>query len=81
MRTFLEWYDSIPDYIKDDIEENKKIGKNQETSSSLSLTMDDKIHEINCILKKLGESNDNNNIDDKKPTVEELKSWIKTNQL
>ena len=76
MRTFLEWYDSIPDYIKED----NKIGKNQETSSSLSLTMDDKIHEINCILKKLVESNANN-IDDKKPTVEELKSWIKTNQL
>ncbi|MGD1835742.1 MAG: hypothetical protein ACPKQO_08465 [Nitrososphaeraceae archaeon] len=75
MRTFLEWYDSIPDYIKED---NNKIGKNQETT--LSLTMDDKIHEINCILKKLGESNANN-IDDKKPTVEELKSWIKTNQL
>ncbi|MGD1836523.1 MAG: hypothetical protein ACPKPY_00510 [Nitrososphaeraceae archaeon] len=76
MRTFLEWYDSIPDYIKED----NKIGKNQETTSSLSLTMDDKIHEINCILKKLVESNANN-IDDKKPTVDELKSWIKTNQL
>ncbi|MGD1836856.1 MAG: hypothetical protein ACPKPY_02205 [Nitrososphaeraceae archaeon] len=75
MRTFLEWYDSIPDYIKEDNE----IGKNNQ-ETTLSLTMDDKIHEINCILKKLGESK-NDDIDDKKPTVEELKSWIKTNQL
>ena len=76
VRTFLEWYNSIPEYIKEEIDnDNKEKNENEITISS---TMDDKIYEINCILKKIVESN---NMCDKKPTIEELKSWIQTNQL
>ncbi|MGD1837840.1 MAG: hypothetical protein ACPKPY_07255 [Nitrososphaeraceae archaeon] len=76
MRTFLEWYHSIPDYIKEEINnENKEENENEITVSSI---MNDKIYEINCILKKITESN---NMGDKKPTIEELKSWMQTNQL
>ncbi|MGD1834463.1 MAG: hypothetical protein ACPKQO_01935, partial [Nitrososphaeraceae archaeon] len=72
----LEWYNSIPEYIKEEIDnENKEENENEITVSS---TMNDKIYEINCILKKIVESN---NMGDKKPTIEELKSWMQTNQL
>ena len=71
VRTFLEWYHSIPEYIKEEIDnENKEENENEITVSS---TMNDKIYEINCILRKISESN---NMGDKKPTIEELKSWM-----
>ena len=60
MRTFLEWYNSIPDYIK----------KRNKT--------DDKIYEINYILKKIVKYEE---LDNKKPTIEELRNWVKTNQI
>ena len=60
MRTFLEWYNSIPDYIK----------KRNKT--------DDKIYEINYILKKIVKYE---GLDNKKPTIEELRNWVKTNQI
>ena len=60
MRTFQEWYNSIPYNLK---EHNQNNGK---------------IYEINKILKKLEESEELKN---KKPTVEEIKHWINTNQI
>ena len=76
MRTFLEWYNSIPESIKEEIDNDNK-NKN-ENELIVSSTINNKIYEINCILKKISESN---NICDKKPTIEELKSWMQTNQL
>ena len=79
MKTFLEWYDSIPGYVEDGIEKDyNKIHENQEISiKKTSTTMNYKIYEINCILQKLSESD----LSDKKPTIKELKLWIQTNQL
>ena len=76
VRTFLEWYNSIPEYFKDEIDNyNREKNENEIT---VSPTINDKIYEVNCILKKIAESN---NMCDKKPTIEELKSWMQTNQL
>ncbi|MGD1837909.1 MAG: hypothetical protein ACPKPY_07610 [Nitrososphaeraceae archaeon] len=61
VRTFPEWYNSIPEYIK---KETRKKNNG-------------KIYEINRILKKLEESD----LKDKKPTIEEIKYWIHTNQI
>jgi len=51
MKTFLEWYHPIPEYNKEEIDNyNKEKNKNEITISS---TMNEKIYEINCLLKKL----------------------------
>ncbi|MGD1836774.1 MAG: hypothetical protein ACPKPY_01795 [Nitrososphaeraceae archaeon] len=60
MRTFLEWYNSVPEYIK---KENKT---------------NDKICEINYILKKIVKYEE---LDNKKPTIEELRNWVNTKQI
>ena len=55
VRIFLEWYNSIPEYFKEEIDYyNMEKNENEITVSS---TMNDKIYEVNCILKKIAESN------------------------
>ena len=51
VQTFLEWYNLIPEYIKDEIDNyNREKNENEIT---ISLTINDKIYQVNCILKKL----------------------------
>ena len=70
MRTFFQWWNALPDNLKDKFVKAQSNENNQ---------ISDKTYQINEILKKFEFTNDNMNF--KKPTLEELKNWIETNQL
>jgi len=69
MRTFFQWWNALPDNLKD------KFVKAQSNENNQIL---DKTSLINEVLKFKFINDDMN---DKKPTLEELKNWIETNQL
>jgi peptidoglycan hydrolase CwlO-like protein len=70
MRTFFQWWNALPDNLKDKFVKAQSNENNQ---------ISDKTYQINEVLKKFESTNDNMNF--KKPTLEELKNWIETNQL
>lgn len=70
MRTFFQWWNALPDTLKDKFVKAQSNENNQ---------ISDKTSRINEVLKKFKFINDDMN--DKKPTLEELKNWIETNQL
>ena len=70
MRTFFQWWNALPDNLKDKFVKAQSNENNQ---------ISDKTYQINEVLKKFEFTNDNMNF--KKPTLEELKNWIETNQL
>ena len=70
MRTFFQWWNALPDNLKDKFVKAQSNENNQ---------ISDKTYQINEILKKFEFTKDNINF--KKPTLEELKNWIETNQL
>jgi hypothetical protein len=69
MRTFFQWWNALPDNLKDKFVKAQSNENNQ---------ISDKTSRINEVLKFKFINDDMN---DKKPTVEELKNWIETNQL
>lgn len=70
MRTFFQWWNDLPDNLKDQFVKEQ----NKENNQIL-----DKTSRINDVLKKFEFINDDMNY--KKPSIEELKYWIETNQL
>ena len=70
MRTFFQWWNALPDNLKDKFVKAQSNENNQ---------ISDKTSRINEVLKKFKFINADMN--DKKPTLEELKNWIETNQL
>lgn len=70
MRTFFQWWNSLPDDLKDKFVKSQSNENNQISNKTIR---------INEVLKKFEFANDD--INDKKPTLEELKNWIETNQL
>lgn len=70
MRTFFQWWNSLPDDLKDKFVKLQSNENNQISNKTIR---------INEVLKKFEFANDD--INDKKPTLEELKNWIETNQL
>jgi hypothetical protein len=70
MRTFFQWWNALPDGLKD------KFIKIQSNENNQIL---DKKTRINEVLKKFEFTN--NDMNEQKPTREELKNWIETNQL
>jgi hypothetical protein len=69
MRTFFQWWNALPDNLKDKFVKAQSNENNQ---------ISDKTSRINEVLKFKFINDDMN---DKKPTLEELKNWIETNQL
>ena len=69
MRTFFQWWNALPDNLKDKFVKAQSNENNQ---------ISDKTSRINEVLKFKFINDDMN---DKKPTHEELKNWIETNQL
>jgi len=69
MRTFFQWWNALPDNLKDKFIKAQSNENNQ---------ISDKTSRINEVLKFKFINDDMN---DKKPTLEELKNWIETNQL
>jgi hypothetical protein len=69
MRTFFQWWNALPDNLKDKFVKAQSDENNQ---------ISDKTSRINEVLKFKFINDDMN---DKKPTLEELKNWIETNQL
>ena len=69
MRTFFQWWNALPDNLKDKFVKAQSNENNQ---------ISDKTARINEVLKFKFINDDMN---DKKPTLEELKNWIETNQL
>jgi hypothetical protein len=70
MRTFFQWWNTLPDNVKDNFVKEQSNENNQ---------ISDKTSQINQVLKKFEFTNYDMNF--KKPTIEELKNWIETNQL
>ena len=70
MRTFFQWWNDLPDNLKDQFVKEQNNENNQ---------ISDKTSRINDVLKKFEFINDDMNY--KKPSIEELKYWIETNQL
>ena len=70
MRTFFQWWNALPDNLKDQFVKEQNNENNQ---------ILDKTSRINDVLKKFEFINDDMNY--KKPSIEELKYWIETNQL
>ena len=70
MRTFFQWWNTLPDNVKDNFVKEQNNENNQ---------ISDKTSQINQVLKKFEFTNYDMNF--KKPTIEELKNWIETNQL
>jgi hypothetical protein len=66
VRTFSEWWNSIPDELKNEADFNF----NNENSRNM-------VNSINYILLKADKSRMNHI----KPTIEELKYWIHTGQI
>ena len=70
MRTFFQWWNAIPDNLKDKFVKSQNNENNQ---------IADKTFQINEILKKFEATDED--MKNKKPTFEELKNWVETNQL
>lgn len=70
MRTFFQWWNDLPDNLKDQFVKEQNNENNQ---------ILDKTSRINDVLKKFEFINDDMNY--KKPSLKELKYWIETNQL
>jgi hypothetical protein len=66
-RTFFEWWNSIPDELK---KEPNYDYNNNENSENI-------VNSINYILLKT----DISNMNDIKPTIEELKYWVYSGQI
>ncbi len=70
MRTFFQWWNALPVNLKDQFVKLQSKENNQ---------IIDKTFRINEVLKKFEFVNDDVNY--KKPTLEELRYWIETKQL
>jgi hypothetical protein len=70
MRTFFQWWNTLPDNLKDNFVKEQSNENNQ---------ISNKTSRINEVLKKFEFTDYDMNF--KKPTIEELKNWIETNQL
>jgi len=70
MRTFFQWWNALPNNLKDQFVKFQSNENNQ---------ICDKTFRINEVLKKFEFVNDDTNY--KKHTIEELRYWIDTNQL
>jgi hypothetical protein len=70
MRTFFQWWNALPDNLKDQFVKEQSNENNQ---------ISDKTSRINVVLKKFEFINDDMKY--KKPSIVELKYWIETNQL
>ena len=70
MRTFFQWWNALPDSLKDQFDKEQSDENNQ---------ISDKTSRINVVLKKFEFIKDDMKY--KKPSIAELKYWIETNQL
>lgn len=70
MRTFFQWWNALPDSLKDQFVKEQSDENNQ---------ILDKTSRINVVLKKFEFIKDDMKY--KKPSITELKYWIETNQL
>lgn len=70
MRTFFQWWNALPDSLKDQFVKEQSDENNQ---------ISDKTSRINVVLKKFEFTKDDMKYN--KPSIAKLKYWIETNQL